>query len=89
VLANDEVDFIIRGEGERGFVEWIEWLRGRRSIGSVSGLGYKINGQLKRNPIKANFPIDDIDVPDLSDLPLEHYQLAGREPEPGTTSGLG
>ena len=76
-LAEPSVDFVIRGEGERAFVEFLNHLFGRRRIESVPGLGYK-EGKIQRfNRIEDNYDIDDIQCPDLSDLSLNQYELAG------------
>lgn len=75
VLSEECVDFIIRGEGERPFVEWIESLEGKRPLSAVSGLGYKKDGQQVLNPIEDNYAINELPIPDLSDLNPENYKM--------------
>ena len=88
MLAHPAVDFIIQGEGERPFVELLKRLHPKkltpgvkvrspdikpRGLTRVPNLGYKIRGKLILNPREENFPIEEIPVPDLSDLPQDHY----------------
>jgi radical SAM superfamily enzyme YgiQ (UPF0313 family) len=76
-LADPSVDFVIRGEGEKPFVEFLSYLLGRRRIENVPNLGYKNNEGLCFNRIEDNYPIDILPFPDLSDLPPVRYELAG------------
>jgi len=76
-LANPSVDFVIRGEGEKPFVEFLNYLLGRRKIECVPGLGYKEGESHRFNLIEDNYHIDSIPFPDLSDLSLKQYELAG------------
>jgi radical SAM superfamily enzyme YgiQ (UPF0313 family) len=76
-LADPSVDFVIRGEGEKPFVEFMNYLLGRRKIEDVPGLGYKEGESHRFNLIEDNYHIDSIPFPDLSDLSLEQYELAG------------
>jgi radical SAM superfamily enzyme YgiQ (UPF0313 family) len=76
-LADPSVDFVIRGEGEKPFVEFLNYLLGRRRIESVPGLGYKKDESQSFNLIEDNYDINDIPYPDLSDLSLKQYKLAG------------
>jgi radical SAM superfamily enzyme YgiQ (UPF0313 family) len=49
-LAEEAVDFALRGQGEQGFVELLEALDGGRALGEVSGLSWRSEGQLRHNP---------------------------------------
>ena len=77
LLSSPHVDYVIRGEGEKPIVEFIQFLTGRRDIEDVSNLGYRRDAQLCFNPITDNFAIDDLAVPDLSDFAPSAYALAG------------
>jgi radical SAM superfamily enzyme YgiQ (UPF0313 family) len=77
VLARPYVDYVILGEGERPMVEFIRFLLGHVKLEDVPNLGYKKDGRLCFNPVRENYSIDELPVPDLSDLPAEQYQLAG------------
>jgi len=73
MLAHPAVDFVIRGEGERPFVELLKSLKSGKGFKSVPNLGYKKRGRLIFNPRKGNFPIETLPFPDLSDLSKDHY----------------
>jgi radical SAM superfamily enzyme YgiQ (UPF0313 family) len=76
-LADPSVDFVIRGEGEKPFVEFMNYLLGRRRIEDVPNLGYKKGESLCFNHMEDNYHIDSLPYPDLSDLSLKQYELAG------------
>jgi len=78
LLASPKVDYVIRGEGERAFVEFLRYLKGEQPIDCVPNLAYKSHGEIVLSPIVDNFPIDDLPFPDLSDLLLSNYTLAGK-----------
>ncbi len=78
LLASRFVDYVVRGEGERPFVEFLQFLLGRRPVQAVPNLGYKKDGEIVFNPIEENFPIDDLPFPDLGDFAPEHYRLGGK-----------
>jgi len=73
MLAHPAVDFVIRGEGERPFVELLRVFKNGRNFGKVPNLGYKKRGRLILNPRGKNFPIETLPFPDLSDLSQGHY----------------
>ena len=78
LLASPCVDYVIRGEGEKAFVEFLRFLQGQNAIEAVPNLGYKKDGRPCFNPISDTFPIDELPFPDLSDFPISGYDLAGR-----------
>jgi len=78
LLASPQVDYVIRGEGERAFVEFLRYLKGEQAIGRVPNLAYRSCGEIVFNPIGDNFPIDELPFPDLSDLRAANYELAGK-----------
>ncbi len=78
LLASPHVDYVIRGEGERAFVEFLRYLKGEQAIDRVPSLAYKSRGEVVFNPLGDNFPIDEIPFPDLSDLRSSNYELAGK-----------
>jgi anaerobic magnesium-protoporphyrin IX monomethyl ester cyclase len=49
VLASPLVDAVVRGQGERTLVEWLEALRTGR-FGEVAGLSWKDGGTVRHNP---------------------------------------
>ena len=78
LLASPHVDFVIRGEGEKGFVEFLRHLLNQRSLEEVPNLAYKRDSKITLNQMADNFPIDDLPVPDLSDFAPSTYTLAGK-----------
>ncbi len=78
LLSSPDVDYVIRGEGEKAFVEFLEFLQGRRPVEAAPNLAYKKDGQLCFNPVGENFPIDELPFPDLSDFAPSSYTLAGK-----------
>ena len=73
MLAHPAVDFVIRGEGEWPFVEFLKNLKNGKGFGNVPNLGYKKHGKIFLNPRKENFPIETLPFPDFSDLPKNYY----------------
>ena len=78
VLSHACVDYVIRGEGERPFVELLRCLQGRQGLADVPNLGYKRGGQLHFNTIEDNYGLDQLPFPDLSDFTPASYTLAGK-----------
>lgn len=73
MLQDKNIDFIIRGEGERPLVEFLRcWLQGC-DLASVPNLGYKLPDSIVLNPLADNYPIDQLPMPDLDDFPPERY----------------
>jgi len=67
-------DYIVVGDGQIPLIKLIEHLKGRLSIEDVPNLLYRQNGTLKANP-RRFFPIEDIYMPDFSELSLNSYRL--------------
>ena len=78
LLASRDVDFVIRGEGEKPFVEFLDYLRGQRLIDEVSNLAYKGDGDFVFNSLGENFPIDALPPPELGDFTPFDYLHAGK-----------
>src|ERR671924_1309302 len=51
LLASPYVDYVIRGEGEKPFVEFLRFLRGQRTVNEVPNLAYKKDGEIYFNPM--------------------------------------
>ncbi|MBP1741879.1 MAG: B12-binding radical protein [Deltaproteobacteria bacterium] len=79
VLSDSSVDFIIRGEGESPFVEFLKAWEAGLPLDSVPNCGFKRNGQPVLNPMAENFPLDDLPIADFSDLSPDRY-LFERKP---------
>ncbi|MGH7795574.1 MAG: B12-binding domain-containing radical SAM protein [Candidatus Binatia bacterium] len=78
LLASPHVDYLIRGEGEKPLVEFLRALQNQTRVEDVPNLAYKRNGECAFNPMQGNFSIDDLPIPDLSDLTPASYTLAGK-----------
>jgi radical SAM superfamily enzyme YgiQ (UPF0313 family) len=76
LLASPNVDYVIRGEGERPFVELLRAIRDQAGVESVPNLAYKRDDEFVLNPVASNFSIDDLPMPDLSDFAPGSYALA-------------
>jgi radical SAM superfamily enzyme YgiQ (UPF0313 family) len=79
VLASPAVDYVVRGEGERPLVELVEALRSGRDLNQVPNLGFKLGGQPILNPMEDNYPLEEIPLPDFSDLDTGLYRSGGRK----------
>jgi len=78
LLASPHVDYVIRGEGEKAFVEFLRRLRDEAQVETMPNLAYKRDGAIICNAIEDNFPIDELAFPDLGDLSPSAYTLAGK-----------
>jgi radical SAM superfamily enzyme YgiQ (UPF0313 family) len=78
LLSSPHVDYVIRGEGEKPFVDFLRYLQGDKPIEEVPNLAYRKHGQVCLNPISENFSLDELPYPDLDDIPPHNYQLAGK-----------
>jgi len=79
VLSDPAVDFIIRGEGERPLVEFLKTRLKGGAYEDVPNLGFKRGETPVLNPMGKNFHLDELPIPDFSDLPAGRYQY-GRKP---------
>jgi radical SAM superfamily enzyme YgiQ (UPF0313 family) len=78
LLSSPHVDYVLRGEGEKPLVELLRYLRGQAPIERVPNLCFKHNGEMRRNPMSDNYPMDDLPLPDLSDFAPSRYTLRGK-----------
>ena len=79
VLNDPSVDYIIRGEGERPFVEFLRAWEAGLPLNRVPNLGFKRDGAAILNPMAQNFPLDELPLADFSDLGPDRY-LFERKP---------
>ncbi|MCG6169438.1 B12-binding domain-containing radical SAM protein [Leptospira sanjuanensis] len=78
MLSHKNVDFIVRGEGEKPLCDFLNEFRTNKRYALVDSLGWKENGDLRLNPIGENYPIRELPPPDLSSLKKEHYLFEGK-----------
>lgn len=62
-LKENVGEYIIEGEGEKTYKEFIEYKLGSRKIENIKGLHYKKEGQLYSNPIRPAMNMSDIIFP--------------------------
>ncbi len=74
VLKNENVDFVIRGEGEVSFYKFIKYLNGEIEIDDVENLCYKIKGGIKCNEKKVFSDFEVFNKLNLSSLALDRYK---------------
>ena len=78
LLASPDVDYVIRGEGEKAFVEFLRRLQSRMTVEAIPSLAFKRHGKIIANPIGDNYSIDELPFPDLSDFEPASYKLAAK-----------
>ena len=78
LLVSAHVDYVIRGEGEKPFVELLRCLLRQEPVTAIANLAYKRRGEYVFNPIAENYPIEELPLPDLSDFTPASYALAGK-----------
>lgn len=68
-------DVIMRGEGEVPLLKLCDcWLKNIGTLADVPNLVYLTeSGELQENEMGKNCPMNDIPMPDFSDMPLEKY----------------
>jgi radical SAM superfamily enzyme YgiQ (UPF0313 family) len=76
LLASSNVDFVIRGEGEKPLVEFLRAIQNGNGVENVPNLAHRRLGEIVLNPLQDNFPIDDLPIPDLGDFSPANYTLA-------------
>ena len=64
ILQSQLFDYIIRGEAEEAFAEFVDKLDQNQDPSDVKNLGYLRNDSLKLNPLRP--------LPDLKNLPFNH-----------------
>jgi radical SAM superfamily enzyme YgiQ (UPF0313 family) len=78
VLAHPCVDYVIRGEGERPLVEFVQYLGGTQRLQDVPNLGYKCGEHLYFNDMEENYRLEQLPFPDLGDCAPTAYTLASK-----------
>ncbi len=69
-LEQNDVDYVIRGEGEHTFYKLLEALKNNKKVNDIKGLSYKENGKIKHNP-GSEF------ISNLDELPFPAFDLFG------------
>jgi len=76
-LSQDDVDFAIRGDGERPLLSLVQTLGSASpDLSKVPGLAYKDRGQIIANDVYIERDLATLPFPDWSFLPLRSYSRA-------------
>src|SRR5210317_1347885 len=67
ILQSQVFDYIIRGEAEEAFAEFVDRLSKNQDPSDVENLGFLQNGELRLNPLRP--------LPDLKKLPFKDYDI--------------
>jgi radical SAM superfamily enzyme YgiQ (UPF0313 family) len=67
VLQSSHFDYIIRGEAEEAFAEFVEKINNRQNVLEVKNLGYLRDDKVQLNPLRP--------LPDLNILPFKDYEI--------------
>ena len=67
------IDYMIVGEGQEPLLELTQFLRGGRSLDSVSNLIRREEGRMKVTGFRT-YPVEALALPDYSDLPVDFYR---------------
>jgi radical SAM superfamily enzyme YgiQ (UPF0313 family) len=78
MLQHPNVDYVIRGEGERPLVEFLKAFMSDGSMKEVPNLGFKHDLKLILNPMGEAHVLEDLPWADFSDLKTDRYSLDGR-----------
>lgn len=65
-------DYVIEGEGEKTFKEFVEYKLGEREINTIRGLVYKENGEVKFNGSRPLMSMDELVFPYEEDEDLDN-----------------
>jgi anaerobic magnesium-protoporphyrin IX monomethyl ester cyclase len=67
ILRSGLFDYIIRGEAEEAFAEFVTKVNSRQDLSGVKNLGYIQNDAVRLNPLRP--------LPDLAKLPFKDYDI--------------
>ncbi len=74
VLADENVDFVIRGEGEEAFAALAEALAGGTSPYDLDGISYRKEGEVViKDKARSITDLDTLPMPDYEAFPVERY----------------
>ncbi len=73
VLASPLVDFVVRSQGERAFLDLIQAITTGGDVAAIGGVSWKREGRVVHNPAGPMWALDDL--PDLpyDRVPMERY----------------
>lgn len=79
VMADQSVDFIILGEGEKSFMQLVKCLGSGEDSSNIDGIAYRRDGRIVINHKKAFIEnLDDLPFPAWHLLPMDEYCAVNR-----------
>jgi len=82
-LLNPYIDFVVYGEGEYTFPEFLKSVLKKSSFESVKGLAYKENGKIRVNPpVPLISNLDELPVPAFDLINVKNYTSVLAEKNP-------
>lgn len=66
MLKQSDCDYVMRGEGEKTFIELIKAIQNNTDIKKVDGVSYKLKGKIVHNKDRALLDIKELPIPDYS-----------------------
>ena len=73
VLADGAIDFCVRGQGERTFLELARVLTSGGDLSAIQGLSYRLDGDVHHNSNRAVHALDELPDWPYHRLPMERY----------------
>jgi len=64
VMSHEQVDMLVRGEGEATFSELIQKLESGEGVKDIAGISYRSDGRVIHNPDRPILDLCDIELPD-------------------------
>lgn len=81
ILNDDNFDFVIRGEGEYSFLDFVKKIENKKSVKDIKGLSYKTKkGKIINNPKPCPIiELDKLPLPARHLLPMDKYFTAAKK----------
>lgn len=73
VLAESYVDFCVRSQGEQTFLELVRVLDKGGALSTITGLSYKEDHAIKKNPNRPLIPLDTLPEWPYEKIPMQRY----------------
>ena len=78
-LAHHAVDIVVRGEGEHTFYELVMALQNKKSLSTIKGISYKVNGNIIETPTRPLIKdLDALPFPARDIMEIEKYHESVR-----------
>ena len=74
-LQHDSIDIVVQGEGDVTFPELVHALENREPLGTVKGIWYKENGQVRQTPARPFVDLSTLPSPSYHLIDIEKFKL--------------